>query len=297
MTVKSPERQSLTLQILLGMICCTSLAFLSLILRSFGFTNFQIGLIMTLSAFSTTLAKPCWGILIDRLPCTRRILVCTLSVGLSAFALLGAAARASKPAAVILVVLIEITTGCMMGVVDSWIAKLIGEGHQVNYGLTRAGISGAYAISAACFGSVLERYGILPGALGLMALLVLLAFTARGIPLPASRERETYSLRDGAAQLFHNRPYLILLAVYFLCTLTACAIDSFLSLRILELGGSERHVGYALFITTAFEIPAMVGIAVSAAKRADAPPFSLGWRYFSTASSASPQGWPRPTRP
>lgn len=259
MMTKTLERRILTLQILLGMICCTSLAFLSLILRSFGFTNFQIGLVMTLAAFSTTLAKPCWGYLTDRLHCTRRILVCTLAVGLGTFTLLGVIGDRSRPTAIVLVILIEITTGCMMGVVDSWIAKLIGEGHHVNYGLTRAGISGAYAVSAACFGTVLERHGILPGALGLFVLLVLLALTARIIPDPTSREQAAYSLRDGMAQLLHNRPYLTLLLVYFLCTLTACAIDSFLSLRILELGGSERHVGYALFITTIFEIPAMVG--------------------------------------
>lgn len=259
MVVKNLEHRILTLQILLGMICCTSLAFLSLILRSFDFTNFQIGLVMTLAACSTTFAKPCWGVLTDCLPCTRRILIGTLAIGLAAFALLGLVGSRSGPAAIVMVILVQITTGCMMGVVDSWIAKLIGEGHHVNYGLTRAGISGAYAVSAALFGSVLERYGILPGTLGLAVLLVLLALVVRGIPEPAQREREAYSLRDGAAQLLHNRPYVTLLAVYFLCTLTACAIDSFLSLRILELGGSERHVGYALFITTAFEIPAMVG--------------------------------------
>lgn len=214
---------------------------------------------MMAAACSTSIAKPRWGVFTDRVPCTRRILVVTLALGIASFTLLGTLGGASKGAAVVFVLLVEVTTGCMMGVVDSWIAKLIGTGCKINYGLTRAGISGAYAVSAACFGTVLDKYGVLPGAVALFVLLGLIALTVQGIPYPEERqEKKTYSLRLGAQQLLRSRPYLGLLAVYFLSTLTACAIDSFLSLRILELGGSERHVGYALFMTTVFEIPAMV---------------------------------------
>ena len=253
------ERRILLLQILLGMVCCTSLSFLSLLLSRFGFNNLQIGLVMMAAACSTSVAKPCWGVFTDRLPCTRRILVITLALGIASFTLLGTLGSVSKGAAVVFLLLVEVTTGCMMGVVDSWIAKLIGTGCKINYGLTRAGISGAYAVSAACFGTVLDQYGVLPGAVALFVLLGLIALTVQGIPYPEERqEKKTYSLRLGAQQLLRSRPYLVLLAVYFLSTLTACAIDSFLSLRILELGGSERHVGYALFMTTVFEIPAMV---------------------------------------
>lgn len=253
------ERRILLLQILLGMVCCTSLSFLSLLLSRFGFNNLQIGLVMMAAACSTSIAKPCWGVFTDRLPCTRRILVITLALGIASFTLLGTLGSASKGAAVVFVLLVEVTTGCMMGVVDSWIAKLIGTGCKINYGLTRAGISGAYAVSAACFGTVLDQYGVLPGAVALFVLLGLIALTVQGIPYPEERqEKKTCSLRLGAQQLLRSRPYLVLLAVYFLSTLTSCAIDSFLSLRILELGGSERHVGYALFMTTVFEIPAMV---------------------------------------
>lgn len=256
---KHLERRILLLQILLGMVCCTSLSFLSLLLSRFGFNNLQIGLVMMAAACSTSIAKPCWGVFTDRVPCTRRILVITLALGIASFTLLGTLGGVSKGAAVVCVLLVEVTTGCMMGVVDSWIAKLIGTGCKINYGLTRAGISVAYAVSAACFGTVLDQYGVLPGAVALFVLLGLIALTVQGIPCPEERqEKKTYSLRLGAQQLLRSRPYLVLLAVYFLCTLTACAIDSFLSLRILELGGSERHVGYALFMTTVFEIPAMV---------------------------------------
>ena len=253
------ERRILLLQILLGMVCCTSLSFLSLLLSRFGFNNLQIGLVMMAAACSTSIAKPCRGVFTARLPCTRRILVITLALGIASFTLLGTLGSVSKGAAVVFLLLVEVTTGCMMGVVDSWIAKLIGTGCKINYGLTRAGISGAYAVSAACFGTVLDQYGVLPGAVALFVLLGLIALTVQGIPYPEERqEKKTYSLRLGAQQLLRSRPYLVLLAVYFLSTLTACAIDSFLSLRILELGGSERHVGYALFMTTVFEIPAMV---------------------------------------
>ena len=253
------ERRILLLQILLGMVCCTSLSFLSLLLSRFGFNNLQIGLVMMAAACSTSIAKPCWGVFTDRVPCTRRILVITLALGIASFTLLGTLGSVSKGAAVVFLLLVEVTTGCMMGVVDSWIAKLIGTGCKINYGLTRAGISGAYAVSAACFGTVLDQYGVLPGAVTLFVLLGLIALTVQGIPYPEERqEKKTYSLRLVAQQLLRSRPYLVLLAVYFLSTLTACAIDSFLSLRILELGGSERHVGYALFMTTVFEIPAMV---------------------------------------
>ena len=83
------ERRILLLQILLGMVCCTSLSFLSLLLSRFGFNNLQIGLVMMAAACSTSIAKPCWGMFTDRVPCTRRILVVTLALGIASFTLLG----------------------------------------------------------------------------------------------------------------------------------------------------------------------------------------------------------------
>lgn len=184
------ERRILLLQILLGMVCCTSLSFLSLLLSRFGFNNLQIGLVMMAAACSTSIAKPCWGVFTDRVPCTRRILVITLALGIASFTLLGTLGSVSKGAAVVFLLLVEVTTGCMMGVVDSWIAKLIGTGCKINYGLTRAGISGAYAVSAACFGTVLDQYGVLPGAVALFVLLGLIALTVQGIPYPEERQEK-----------------------------------------------------------------------------------------------------------
>lgn len=50
-----------------------------------------------------------------------------------------------------------------------------------------------------------------------------------------------------------------MLLASFLCMLASCAIDSFHSVLILALGGTERHVGAALFVQAICELPVMIG--------------------------------------
>lgn len=50
-----------------------------------------------------------------------------------------------------------------------------------------------------------------------------------------------------------------MLAALFLCTLASGSMESFYSVLILSAGGTEQHVGFALFLQATSELPVMFG--------------------------------------
>ena len=97
----------------------------------------------------------------------------------------------------------------------------------------------------------------------LWVLFILLAIVILHLPNPAPASASSVgfftALHHDAAALAGNRAYRLMLLASFLCMLASCAIDSFHSVLILALGGTERHVGAALFVQAICELPVMIG--------------------------------------
>ena len=118
-------------------------------------------------------------------------------------------------------------------------------------------------MGAFLFGAVSARWGFQPGNYILWVLLVLLCAVIFTLPNPPAGTpgKEPAPLRRGLSALVGNRPYRLMLLALFLTTLTSCPIGSFSPVLILSLGGTEQHVGAALFIQAMSELPVMAGYA------------------------------------
>lgn len=260
MSGRTLNRRFFLLQAILILIDCITVAYISPILVSLGYSNLQIGQIMTLGALASTVARPLWGILNDRFSCARQVTLLGTAVGLGCYFWLtcGSSSFIESTTAVMG---LYITVVCMMNFVDSWALRLIGIGLPLDYGATRAGGSLSYAFGAMLFGLVVSYWGFRPGNWILWVLWALLWIVVMGVPNPpgASRSDCQISLRQGLAALMPNRVYWIILTAFFLSTLASSSMESFYSVLILSLGGTERHVGLALFLQAISELPMMMG--------------------------------------
>ena len=218
---------------------------------------------MTLAALAATLARPVWGYLNDHFACARQVTLLATAAGISCYCLLVFGGDARPAVTAVAVMGLNVTIVCMMNFVDAWALRLISEGYVLNYGATRAGGSLSFALGAMVFGWAAARWGFRPGSVILWVLFILLAIVILHLPNPAPASASSVgfftALHHDAAALAGNRAYRLMLLASFLCMLASCAIDSFHSVLILALGGTERHVGAALFVQAICELPVMIG--------------------------------------
>ena len=250
------------LQGLLILVECITISYISPILVSLGYSNLRIGWVMTLGTLASTLARPVWGVVNDRYSRPKQVILTNIALGSACYFLL--THGGGRPALTAMAVMgMHVTIVCMANFTDSWALRLISGGAALNYGVTRAGGSLSYAVGAVLFGAVSARWGFQPGNYILWCLFVLMCAVMCALPNPPAPEAgaEKAGLRRGLAALAGNRPYLLMLLALFLTTLASCPIESFSPVLILSLGGTEQHVGVALFVQAMSELPVMAGYA------------------------------------
>lgn len=280
MSRRSLNLRFFLLQGLLALLECISTAYLAPILFRFGYSPARIGFVMTLAALAATLARPLWGWLNDRLACARQVTLGAAAAGVACFHLVTHSGGHLLSAALGTMGL-YVTMICMTNFIDSWAMRLISTGSPLDYGVTRAGGSLFYAVGAAAFGAVAARHGFQPGNTALVLLLLPMAAVTLSLPNPPRPAApHAITLRQGLASLTGNRTYLLMLAAFFLCTLDSSTIDSFYSVLILSLGGTEREVGIALFVQAISEVPVMMGYALIRRRLRISPAAVLAFAMF-----------------
>ncbi len=239
-------------------INCVSLAFFVPVFQTFGFSKFQIGMIMMLGYISTTLMQPVWGFLCDKFSSPKRLVLTASSVSVAMYFLLIFSDGAAVPVC-IAVIGAYATLQPMGSIIDSWLSKLMLEGYQLNYGVTRSSGSLTYAIVAFFYGFVLDRFGIRISPFIMLALYLLFISIVLRMPNPeAAPLRVKISLTGGVRYLAAQKAYLVFLAAYFLTYIANAAIGTFLSVLVMEKGGTQAHVGMLLFVGAMVEMPTML---------------------------------------
>lgn len=240
----------LGLQALLILIDCIAVAYVSPILVSFGYSPMRIGRVMTLAALAATLARPVWGYLNDHFACARQVTLLATAAGISCYCLLifgGDAPPSSNGSC-------RYGAECDHCVHDELCGRLGAAAYQrgVCAQLRRHPRRWVAVLCAGGYGLWLgsRRWGFRPGSVILWVLFILLAIVILHLPNPGARvsflRRLFYSTSSRCRRLSRKPAYRLMLLAFFLCTLASCAIDSFHSVLILALGGTERHVGAAL---------------------------------------------------
>ncbi|MFA6736852.1 MAG: MFS transporter [Saccharofermentanales bacterium] len=240
---------------------CTFFPFIVPYLKSIGYDEIRIGVLMSLIAVACILGQPFWGSMIDRNISAGKVLVFSFLVS-GATALLFPHVTGFFVLLIMIVLIVSFTENSMQSIIDSWAMNNIPSKPWLDYGLTRGMGSLGYAITAVIFGILLDRFGY-----GLMFYAhFALSFVTIGFCLFISRNNKLTESKPDHVRQSISIPFLSIgrspRFIWFLISSTIIYIGflgtaTFLPLLLADKGGDNKALGLALFILAASEFPVL----------------------------------------
>ncbi|MDD6560168.1 MAG: MFS transporter [Lactimicrobium massiliense] len=241
-------------------------AFVSVFLLANGFSNTEVGLVMSGANLLTVLFSPGLADFADRtkkITLTQLISLFSFLTGLMCIILM--VLRGHTVALFVCYMLALVFDLVMPPLVNALVFQIEGYGIHLNFGLCRAAGSLLYAIMTAVLGVVTERMGInsIPGStIFSLALLLASLFLLRhhmgflhGSKTVEKKEEERINLRDF---IRNNKAFLVLNIGIMIMYYYNYIIGSFMLQIITPLGGTVKDMGNLFALGAAMEIPAMV---------------------------------------
>ena len=233
--------------------------FQTALLLSRGFSSSQAGMLAAARCLSGILSQPAIGGWVDRHPKAglRRVLLVCLSLALAVNLLFYTTRPGFFGTALILLALGVVDLN-LYPLLDSLAVQFINAGVEVNYSFSRGVGSFAYALACVLLGSLSAARGVevvlvlhILFLAGLMA--AVWAYPAPPTALTARKREDTHSLGE---LLRGNPAFARMLAAVFFAVAAVMPVVSFLVNIVKSRGGSETHLGVALFLMGASELPA-----------------------------------------
>ena len=238
---------------------CVVYTFLVPLYRYYGYNEITIGILAMITSLASVVIQPLWGILSDRTGKIKAIFQGAIlaSIPLAFGLLLG------KQSAILMGIVVFLLSSSFLSmgtVLDSWIMKMINQGQNIQYSLTRGIGSLTYALMAIVFGRFLDVAGmeVIPFSFTVMALImVAVAFFVR----PPAREAHHGQVGSPFAAigiLVGNRRFVLLLISIMLLYVGNGAIMVFMPVRMEALGGTNATLGIAMTLMALCEASAML---------------------------------------
>ena len=224
-----------------------------------GFTGGEAGVLAAVRCLAGIIAQPLLGGWLDRHPQVRlkRVLTGMLLVSVVLNLLFYATRPSMLPTALIIFALGALDLN-LYPLMDSLGLQFINAGVPLNYSFSRGAGSLAYAVSCVLM-------GLVPAAMGTQAVILFHALMLMGVILsvnlfpdpPRSAAAEQKAPSHKILEILRGNPSFTLMLLAVFCAVGAVLpIAGFLIHVIEALGGSESHLGLALFLMAVFELPA-----------------------------------------
>jgi PPP family 3-phenylpropionic acid transporter len=236
---------------------CIAFSFLVPLFRTWGYSDFEIGVLTMLMALSSTIAQPLWGMYCDKQGHLKAVFISQMLLG-SLFIFFLPLGEHHWLSAALIVICLSAAIQPMANLVDVWTIKLINEGEHVNYSWTRSFGSIFFAVGAVIFGVMLDDLGDwirIPIFVGLTILLVLLAINLRKPAQPIRMKVNAESQLQSIRLLLKNKQYVGLVLSVFLLNVGGCVSIVFYPLLISDLGGNNSDLGLGWFVMAMSEVP------------------------------------------
>ena len=226
-----------------------------------GFSSGDAGVFAAIRCLAGIIAQPLLGGWADRHPQVplKRILCVCLGLGLAVNAVFYCTRPGFWGSALIFLALGVLDLN-IYPLLDSMAVQFINAGLDVNYSLGRGLGSFSYAVACVFLGRQSAAFGTESVLLTHMALLVLLTviitvyptFPAEALP-PRGQSVRSHSI----SQILRSNPSFSLMLAAVFCGMTAVMpIVSFMVNIVTDRGGDTSHLGLALFLMGASELPA-----------------------------------------
>ncbi|WP_342415803.1 MFS transporter [Paenibacillus sp. FSL R10-2782] len=226
-------------------------SFFPLYLQEIGMDKLEIGSLMAIGPFVSVFANPFWGYTSDRSRNLRRILLFMIAGTL----LLLQALFHVHTYVMIYVSMIGFYffQSPLFAQSNSLILSYI-EGTDRKFGSFRIWGSFGWAVTAAVAGLIIDQTGISSiSTIFTVLLLAALICTLAIPPLKSSVETATIHLR-GFGSILMNGYFISFILLGILVSIPNSINSAFMSLYITELGGSKLMLGFAVFMSSVFEI-------------------------------------------
>lgn len=224
--------------------------FAALYYRELGFSGLQVGVLTALPAIGAALCGPVGGVVADALGIHQWVL--RLALGLTAIVAFVSAQASAFVTLLLLIGILSFVSAPVAPLLDSY-GVSASEHTSRSFGSVRVWGSIGYMAAVLVVGWLMgERASpVLFVAHGVLAGIALAAL----LRLPALAERRAAPLFDGFRVVLHSRPTALLLLIAFVLSVGAALINTYLGVRIEEVGGSASQVGLAFAIASASELP------------------------------------------
>jgi len=239
---------------------CVYYVFFVPYLKSNGFNEVKIGILMSIISVVGLIGPIMWGIISDRFGSVKAILIFNLLAGclivqfvplvIGNFGLLAA-----------VLIIVNMTACSQTTILDGWIMRMKSQGAPINYGLIRAGGSLAYAATSVISGFILTQLGLgalFPMFLIIECVMVLLVILMR--QKPAQQQIITIhadQADERNAPLFKNRDYIIFVIISTVLFTGLSGISTFFPLLMQSVGGTNADIGLAIGVMSFSEAPFM----------------------------------------
>ncbi|MBR0143551.1 MAG: MFS transporter [Clostridia bacterium] len=243
--------------------------FLVRMCASFGYDDFECGVILTGVTVANLLMQPLIGSVCDRLLRIKPLFIGMFLTGAAASFLI----YVGKKSFVVLVLTFLLLSACIQTlqyIIDIWSVRISSTGIRYNYGFSRSFGSLFYAVATGILGFVLDRFGmdVIEPIFFVSALLT--AFVALWVDenecaARLAAEREAGGRKRGAVPFFRaigmlvrNPRYMIFLVSYFIIQIGNLPIYNYTARKIEILGGGSSLLGIALFFQAISEVPMLL---------------------------------------
>lgn len=231
-------------------------------LKESGYSEIEIGLLMSVLAFVGIAGPVFWGAVSDRLKSCKWLLVVNLLAGCAA-ALLVPVVVHSFGLLLSVFITVNLSIGAMPTVLDAWVMRQKSRGAQINYGIIRGAGSLSYALTNIVFGALIARQGMglmFPVFAGFGCLTALLAFLVRDRPeteIVLAAAPEWTGKEAEPKPLHRNAAFLLFVVAATLLHIGHRAAMNFYPLLLQQAGGNNADLGLANGIMALSEFPVM----------------------------------------
>ena len=224
--------------------------FLALYYERIGLSGSQIGVLRGISPLIMLFAAPFWGALADATHQHKRLLL--LSIGGALVAVFSLSLTTQYLWLIVVITAFAFVGAPIISLVDNTVIELLQE-QRDKYGKQRLWGAVGWGLAAPIVGALSERSGQRWFFYGYLMLMFGAWIVAAKLPVSQSSIRQQF-WKD-MRKLLANKQWVIFLVSILIGSLHLSLVNSFLFLRLKQLGASETLMGLTLTVATLSELP------------------------------------------
>lgn len=224
------------------------LTFLPVYLQDKGLTGTEIGWVLAIGPLASIISQPFWGYLSDKYKTVKKMLIIAI-IGMIIGSMIFF--QMNQLVAILIFAAIFYFFSSPVGALSDSLAQRRANEMKISFGSIRMWGSIGFGVSVLIVGEILDRVGVQylmwPYLVMGIVLLTVVFFTK-----DVKNDNKSINLLD-VRNLLKNKDFILFLLVMMFITVTHRASDSYIGIYIIELGGTERLIGWAWFIAVMSE--------------------------------------------